>query len=196
MATIGPWSGRVASDPSNVASPNANTPPSALASRYPLPSGVATPENTGEFEGLGHLGLVEVDVAEADHPAVRVDRCAGAGAMTTVPTANATGASTVATMRVTVHDMSPLRRHRRKRPGPAPPLGRAVRASSILHAGFRATVARRYEVVTTSTLNTGVASVPGLVGGEQALPTWNRRTRRSGMRLGGRSPQVHGRMGP
>ena len=56
MATIGPWSGSAPAEPSKVASPDAKTPPSALASRYPLPSGVATPENTGEFSGWGRFG--------------------------------------------------------------------------------------------------------------------------------------------
>ena len=58
MATIGPCSGSSPADPSKVASPNAKTPPSALASRYPLPSGVATPEKTGEFSGWGRSGAV------------------------------------------------------------------------------------------------------------------------------------------
>ena len=60
MATIGPWSGSAPADPSKVASPKANTPPSALASRYPPPSGVATPEKTGELSGWGICGLVRL----------------------------------------------------------------------------------------------------------------------------------------
>ncbi len=58
MATMGPCSGRLPADPSKVASPNAKTPPSALANRYPLPSAVATPEKTGELRGWGIDGSV------------------------------------------------------------------------------------------------------------------------------------------
>ena len=56
MATIGPFSGRAPAEPSKVASPKAKTPPSALAKRYPAPSGVATPEKTGELSGWGNVG--------------------------------------------------------------------------------------------------------------------------------------------
>ena len=58
MATIGPCRGRLPAEPSKVAFPKAKTPPSALASRYPPPLGVATPEKTGEFRGWGRAGAL------------------------------------------------------------------------------------------------------------------------------------------
>ena len=53
-----PLQRQVAGRALEAASPKAKTPPSALASKYPLPSGVATPEKTGEFRGWGIGGLV------------------------------------------------------------------------------------------------------------------------------------------
>ena len=72
---MGPCRGRLPADPSKLASPNANTPPSALAKRYPPPSAVATPEKTGEFSGCGSAGAALVDGTEADHPRVVVGVC-------------------------------------------------------------------------------------------------------------------------
>ena len=193
MATMGPCRGKLPAEPSKLASPNAKTPPSALASTYPLPSAVAAPEKTGELRGCGMGGSVKPTLPKPIMPPssyVCAVSAAPAAVEPGVPTArpatSAPGTSTAATARVTSDATSEARRGCR-----GLDTVEAHGASAFAHDTDSARWAwgrctrSGYEFVTKCPLNAGVSP-----------PRPLRRPAGRGGDPFGRSGRTHGRMDP
>ena len=119
-------------EPSNVASPNAKTPPSPLAIRYPPPSGVATPEKTGEFNGWGTCGSFMLTLPKPIIPPSLYTAPAGTARVTAMPAATRSGTSSPA--QATTATVETTRRPAAATPGARPcrPVG-TPRASPTAH---------------------------------------------------------------
>ena len=139
------------------ASPNPKTPPSALASRYPPPSGVATPEKTGEFSGWGIWGTLPLTLPKPIIPASLYTRGweapAGVARVAPQPTESAPGTRTVATVMVMMDGTNAAkRRHAPAYPSAplAPPRPRTPRLCTHERTpGVQMRLRSRYELPQT-----------------------------------------------